>query len=65
MVVSLCKSGGTTEMKYHIKAHEWEQILEGLRTIERIHTRQEAPLRRFCGSGVVCGQEWLPMALAA
>jgi transposase len=34
-------------MKYHIKAYEWKQILEGLRTIERIHTRQEAPLRLF------------------
>ena len=34
-------------MKYPIKANEWEQILEGLRLIKRIHTRQETPLRRF------------------
>jgi transposase len=34
-------------MKYHLKEREWEQILAELRMMKRIHTKQEAPLRRF------------------
>ena len=34
-------------MKYHLKEREWEQILEGLRKIKGVHTKQEGRLRRF------------------
>lgn len=34
-------------MKYPLKEREWEQILEGLRKIKGIHTKEEARLRRF------------------